>query len=56
MRETLSSSILALIPISKVPYSFIERLSLGIFKVFLKFIEQFYLNAIKFSRLIEELI
>ena len=56
MWETLSSSILALIPISKVPFSFIERLSLGIFKVFLKLIKRFYLDAIKFSRLIEEFI
>ena len=49
MRETLNSNILALIPISKVPYSFIKRLLLGVFKVFLKLIKQFYLNAIKFS-------
>ena len=56
MREILSSSILALIPISKVPYSFIERLLLGVFKVFLKLIKRFYLDAIKFSQLIEEFI
>ena len=56
MRETLGSSILALIPISRVPYSFIERLLLGVFKVFLKLIERFYLDAIKFGRLIEEFI
>ena len=56
MREILSSGILALIPISKVPYSFIERLLLGVFKVFLKLIKRFYLDAIKFSRLIEEFI
>jgi len=49
MWETLSSGILALIPISKVPYSFIERLLLGVFKVFLKLIKQFYLDAIKFG-------
>ena len=49
MQETLGSSILALIPISKIPHSFIERLSLGVFKVFLKLIKRFYLDAIKFS-------
>ena len=54
MRETLGSGILTLIPISKVPYSFIERLSLGVFKVFLKLIKQFYPDIIKFGQLIEE--
>jgi len=49
MREILSSGILTLIPISKVPYFFIERLLLGVFKVFLKLIKRFYLDAIKFS-------
>ena len=56
MWETLGSRILALIPISKVPYSFIKRLLLGVFKVFLKLIKQFYLDTIRFSRLIEEFI
>jgi hypothetical protein len=54
MRETLGSGILALVPTSKVPHSFIERLSSGVFKVFLKLIEQFYPDAIRFGRLIEE--
>ena len=56
IRETLSSRIFALVPISKVPYSFIKRLLLGVFKVFLKLIKQFYLDAIRFGRLIEEFI
>ena len=56
MQETLSSSILTLIPISKIPYSFIERLLLGVFKVFLKLIKRFYSDAIKFGRLIEHFI
>jgi hypothetical protein len=54
MRETLGSGILALVPASRVPHSFVERLSSGVFKVFLKLIEQFYPDAIKFGRLIEE--
>jgi len=56
MRETLGSGILALIPTSKVPHSFIERLSSGVFKVFLELIERFYPDAIKFGQLIEEVI
>ena len=56
MRETLGSGILALIPTSKVPHSFVERLSLGVFKVFLKLIKRFYPDAIKFGRLIEEFV
>ena len=56
MRETLGSGILALIPTSKVPHSFVERLSLGVFKVFLELIGRFYLDAIKFGRLIEEFV
>jgi hypothetical protein len=54
MRETLGSGILALIPTSKVPHSFVERLSSGVFKVFLELIERFYPDAIKFGRLIED--
>jgi hypothetical protein len=54
MRETLGSGILALIPTSKVPHSFIERLSSGVFKVFLDLIDRFYPDAIKFGRLIED--
>ena len=53
MRKTLSSSILAFIPISKLPNSFIEHLLLAMFKVFLNLIIRFYPDAIKFSRLIE---
>ena len=53
MRETLGSGILALIPTSKVPHSFMERLSSGVFKVFLDLIDRFFLDAIKFGRLIE---
>ena len=49
MQETLGPGILALIPISKMPYSFIERLLLGVFNVFLKLIKRFYPAAIKFS-------
>ena len=56
MRETLGSGILALIPTSKVPHSFVERLSLGVFKVFLELIERFYPDAIKFGRLIDHFI
>ena len=41
---------------SKIPYSFIERLLLGVFKVFLKLIKRFYLDAIKFGGLIEHFI
>src|ERR1700735_2185261 len=55
MRETLSSGILALIPTSKLPHSFIERLSSAMFKVFLDLIARFYPDAIKFSQLIEHL-
>ena len=55
MRETLGSGILALIPISKVPHSFVERLSSAMFKVFLDLIARFYLDAIKFGQLIEHL-
>jgi len=56
MREILSSGIFALIPISKLPNSVIERLSLAMFKVFLNLITRFYLDAIKFSQLIEHFI
>jgi len=49
MWETLGSSIFAFVPISKVPYSFIERLLLAVFKVFLDLIKRFYLDAIKFG-------
>jgi hypothetical protein len=53
MRETLGSGVLALIPTSKLPHSFIERLSSAMFKVFLDFITRFYPDAIKLGRLIE---
>ena len=53
IRETLGSGILALIPISKLPNSFIERLSSAIFKAFLGLIARFYPDAIKFGQLIE---
>jgi len=53
MREKLGSGILALIPTSKLPNSFIERLSSAVFKVFLDLIERFYPDTIKFGRLIE---
>lgn len=56
MRETLGSGILALIPTSKLPNSFIERLSSPMFKVFLDLITRFYPDAIKFGRLIEHFI
>ena len=56
MRETLGSGILALIPTFKLPYSFVECLSLIMFKVFLNFITCFYPDAIKFGRLIEHFI
>ena len=49
MQETLGPGILALIPTSKIPYSFIERLLLGVFNIFLKLIKRFYLAVIKFS-------
>ena len=54
MRETLGSGILALIPTSKVPHSFVERLSSAMFKVLLDLINRFYPDAIKFGRLIED--
>ena len=54
MQETLGSGIFAFIPISKIPYSFIERLLLGVFNVFLKLIKRFYPATIKFSQLIED--
>jgi len=53
MRETLGPGILALIPTSKLPNSFVERLSSPVFKVFLNLINRFYPDAIKFGRLIE---
>jgi hypothetical protein len=56
MRETLGSGILALIPTSKLPNSFVERLSSAVFKVFINLINRFYPDAIKFGRLIEDLI
>src|ERR1700722_5173524 len=49
MQETLGSGILALIPTSKIPHFFVERLLLGVFKVFLKLIKRFYPDAIKFG-------
>ena len=49
MQETLGLDILALVSASRVPYFFIKRLLLGIFKVFLKLIKQFYPDAIKFG-------
>jgi hypothetical protein len=55
MRETLGSGILALIPTSKLPNSFVERLSSAVFKVFIDLIDRFYPDAIKFGRLIEDL-
>jgi hypothetical protein len=54
MRETLGSGIFALIPASKIPHSFIERLSSGVFNVFLELIKRFYPDAIKFGGLIED--
>jgi len=56
MRETLGSGILALIPTSKLPNSFVERLSSAVFKVFLDLIDRFYPDAITFGRLIEHFI
>jgi hypothetical protein len=56
MRETLGSGILALVPTSKVPYFYVERLSSGVFKVFVRFIEQFCPDAVKFGRLIEDVV
>ena len=56
MQETLGSGIFALIPTSKIPHSFVERLSSGVFKVFLELIKRFYPDAIKFGQLIEDFI
>jgi hypothetical protein len=53
MQETLGSGIFALIPTSKIPNSFIERLSSRVFTVFLNLIDRFYPDAIKFGRLID---
>jgi hypothetical protein len=53
MQETLGSGIFAFIPTSKIPNSFIERLSSRVFTVFLNLIERFYPDAIKFGRLID---
>ena len=49
MQETLGSGIFALIPTSKIPNSFIERLLLAVFNVFLNLIKRFYLDAVKFG-------
>ena len=54
MQEALGSGIFALIPTSKVPHSFVERLSSGVFNVFLDLISRFYPDAVKFGRLIED--
>jgi hypothetical protein len=56
MQEALGSGIFALIPTSKIPNSFIERLLSGVFNVFLNLINRYYLDAIKFGRLIEHII
>ena len=56
MRETLSFNIFAFIPISKIPYSFIERLLSSIFNMFFKLIKRFYPDTIKFGGLIEDFI
>jgi len=56
MQEALSSDIFALIPIFRIPYSFIERLLLGVFNVFLNLIKRFYPDTIKFGWLIEDFI
>ena len=53
MQETLGSGIFALIPASKIPNSFIERLSSAIFNVFLNLIKRFYPDAVKFGQLID---
>ncbi len=56
MQETLGSGIFALIPTSKIPNSFVERLSSGVFNVFLELINRFHPDAIKFGRLIDHFI
>ena len=53
MQETLGSGIFALIPTSKIPNSFIERLSSAVFNVFLNLIKRFYPDAVKFGQLID---
>ena len=56
MQEALGSGIFAITPTSKIPHSFVERLSSAVFNVFLNLIKRFYPDAIKFGRLIEDFV